>query len=190
VAELYAASHLGAVERKMMFESFETCEKTTLAFRAAQDWVDSLVRRRMERQGMLFFGPQTGCGKTHLACACANRLIQAGTLTVFMRTVLIPRHDQNAVLDLADPTETPVLILDDLGAEKPTPRLLECLYTIVECRLGSGAPTIVTTNLRPEGIRGYGTVGGYGDKLYSRLMQMCECVPVDGPDRRLKCTGR
>jgi len=201
--ELYRASNLGPVGRGMTFSRFDTNRRQAnhSGYVAALSYSQWLLGGQMGlvgedrvsqvelvwngKRGIMLYGPKTGCGKTHLACAIANWFIGAGLLTVFLPTVRIPRNDQEAILNLADPSATPVLILDDLGAEKATERLLECLYTIVDGRLWAGAPTIVTTNLRPDNIRRYGTGGGHGDKLYSRLMQMCECVPVDGPDRRL-----
>lgn len=151
-----------------------------MALEAAVEWVGAAVAGDC-RRGLMLFGP-TGTGKTHLACACANVLIESGVLALFLPTVRIPRNDQEAVERFASPSHAPFLVLDDIGAEKPTDRLLECLYTIVEGRLWSGAPVVATTNFDPPGLRA--RLGDYGERLVGRLAQVCTWHPVGGPDHR------
>lgn len=129
----------------------------------------------------------TGVGKTHLACAIANRLIrEKGIFCYVQPTTTIPREDEDEVRRLCQWREVPVLVLDDVGAEKPTPRALEILFKIVDGRLWGGAPLVVTTNYLEEGLKRWLEVAepGRGDKLVGRLKQACDWVKVGGRDRR------
>jgi DNA replication protein DnaC len=173
----------------MTFDNFDVDDGNMDAFNAL---IYALRRwRKKSPRGVLLYGP-TGVGKTHLAAATVNALLGDGVLAVFLRVVDMPRHDEDEVRRLSDPDEVPVLVLDDLGAEKSTERMLECLYSVVDGRLWAGAPLVVTTNFLPEDLRIHydaaaervGTAG-YGERLYSRLRQACVFVPVGGRDRRL-----
>lgn len=137
------------------------------------------------KPGLLLYGPP-GVGKSWIAACAVNRLVDALVGARFLRGVDVPRNDQWAVEQLADDVATPVLVYDDVGAEKFTPRALECLYLILDGRTHAGAPTIITTNWRPEALGAMlnDAGAGYGDKVVSRLRELCEWVPVGGTDRR------
>lgn len=168
------------------FHNFNVNDDNRHAFEKARRYADEFWDATV--RGLLFYGP-TGTGKTHLACAVANRLIERGIFTMFLQTVNIPRHDTEEVQKYIDPDEVPVLVLDDLGAEKLTARALECLYILIDGRLWANAPMIVTTNYTPESLRRRleGDEGsGYGDRLVGRLQEACELVPVGGDDYRKK----
>lgn len=163
----------------MTFDRFEPMEGKQSALRVAMKWDPGSGR------GLVFYGP-TGVGKSHLACAIVNRLIDEGIFVRFLRTVNIPKENTEEVEKLADPDEVPVLVLDDLGAEKGTERALECLYSIVDGRIWAGVPTVLTTNFKPEDLAGKlsETQPGYGERLLSRLKKACKLVPVAGKDMR------
>jgi len=162
----------------MTFETFRQERGKVAALRVVSDW-------KMGKRGLVLYGPP-GTGKTHLACAVANRLIRRGVFCRFLRTVQMPKQDNAEVERLSDPDEVPVLVLDDVGAEKGTERALECLYSVIDGRLWQGAPTIITTNYRPEDLQKRLDEGypGYGARILSRLRELCDFVPVGGRDMR------
>lgn len=136
-------------------------------------------------RGLYVYGP-TGTGKTQLACSVMNHLLDRGVFCRFLRTVDIPRNDQEALVELIDEGANPVLVLDDLGAEKQTPRLLECLYAIIDGRLWNGAYMVITSNYRPRDLARVlnAAEDGYGDRLVGRIREACRMVPLGGRDRR------
>jgi len=177
-------SGLGKIGLTKTFEHFVLDSSNRAAWEALTDWLGT-ADDRAYKTGLLLFGP-TGVGKTHLACAAANWLLDREVFCRYLRTVDIPREDTDAVRELANPDDTPWLVLDDLGAEKMTERALECLYLIIDGRLWHKAPTIVTTNYTPTQLRKMlnSAEAGQGDRLVGRLTELCQMVPLGGDDRR------
>jgi DNA replication protein DnaC len=73
-----------------------------------------------------------------------------------------------------------ILVLDDLGVERPTPLVLESLYRIIDTRADEGLRTIVTSNGKPSAL-----AATLGARIHSRLLGMCKVIHIDGPDGRL-----
>jgi len=129
----------------------------------------------------------TGTGKTHLAAA----IFRASRLTGCWSTVpdLLLRV-RSTFRDHADETEkeivnyytgAPMLVLDDLGAEKVTDWSLSTLYVIVNRRIDALKPTVVTSNLDLDKL------AAFDPRLASRLGGFCR-VKLAGRDRRLTVT--
>ena len=77
----------------------------------------------------------------------------------------------------------PLLILDDLRAERKTEFMSETLFNVIDGRYNSGLPLIVTTNLTAKELKQ--TSGDLSlDRVISRLLEMCHPVEVTGQDRR------
>lgn len=194
IKEMRHRSNLDDRGRACTFDNFDHLEKKEAAWRFSFEWVQAYKKSGAGSgeysggqlvQGILFYGP-TGVGKTHLACAIANSLISEMVFTYFLPTVRIPKQDSEEIERLSDPEEYPVLILDDLGAEKGTERALECLYSIIDGRIWKWAPMIITTNFEPEKLKSrLNSFGpGYGSRMLSRLRECCRFVPVGGKDMR------
>lgn len=173
-------SGIGKRGAKRTFENFEIEPDNEFAFLQAKKWNPD------KTTGVLFYGP-TGTGKTHLCYAITNSMIDQGIFVRFLRTVEIPRNDQEALEILVDIDETPILILDDLGTEKDTERGIECIYYLIDGRVSSDAPLIVTTNFSPDALKKkYNQARpGEGERLYGRLNEGCLFIPVGGRDHRL-----
>lgn len=74
-----------------------------------------------------------------------------------------------------------LLILDDIGSEKSTEWTTETMYRLINTRYESLRPTFIATNLTLSE-----TSKKYGDRVASRISEMCEIVKLDGEDLRLK----
>jgi DNA replication protein DnaC len=96
-----------------------------------------------------------GCGKTHLAAAIANRQLELGNPALFvsvpdlldhLRAAFQPDAGSGYDTRFDQVRDAPLLILDDLGVESPTPWAIEKLYQIFNHRYNAGLPTVITTN--------------------------------------------
>lgn len=121
-------------------------------------------------KGLLITG-LTGLGKTHLSLSIANELIQRGYSVMYNSAPDILSEleresfgrSTNDIMPLI--TSCDLLILDDLGAEYKSDRVLTFLYEILNTRLNRLLPTIVNTNLNVEEI-----ASRYPDRIGSRLL--------------------
>ena len=76
----------------------------------------------------------------------------------------------------------PLLILDDLSAERKTEYMQEIVQNVIDSRYRAGLPLIITTNLTGKELENPADVTS--QRLFSRLYQMCIPVKVEGTDRR------
>ncbi|HDN80639.1 MAG TPA: AAA family ATPase, partial [Chloroflexi bacterium] len=108
--------------------------------------------------GFLVLYGDNGTGKTHLAAAIANHLLGRGQAVLF---VVVPEFldwlrdafnlEGSRYRERFDAVKkTPMLILDDLGAQADTPWVEEKLFLLVDYRWRMELPTVVTTNHRLE----------------------------------------
>lgn len=74
---------------------------------------------------------------------------------------------------------TELLLVDDLGAAKNSEWVEEITYRLLNGRYEDVRPSIFTTNLPLPQLREQ-----LGDRLASRLVEMCAVVSIDGTDRR------
>jgi DNA replication protein DnaC len=185
-------SRLGPLESKR-FSTFAP-EKGINAF--SRDALGTAFRIAREYAAapagwLLLTGPSAS-GKTHLAAAITNELLdrQEGALWQFvpdfldhLRTTFNPQSDVtydelfNAVRD------APVLVLDDLGAHSSSTWAEEKLYQILAHRYNANLPTVITTaklldsfdgrirsRLMDPEISRVVAVVGYASEVVNRLM--------------------
>jgi DNA replication protein DnaC len=106
-------------------------------------------------EGWLLLEGTYGCGKTHLAAAIGNERLQRGEMVMFITVPDLLDHLRSAYAPSAEATydetferirNTPMLILDDLGAESPSQWAKEKLFQLLNHRYSHRLPTIITTN--------------------------------------------
>ena len=74
-----------------------------------------------------------------------------------------------------------LLFIDDLGAEKVTEWVEEVVYLTVNSYYENNIPIIFTSNYPLSGI-----AEKVGERVASRIKEMCHIVALTGEDRRLK----
>lgn len=114
------------------------------AFLKSREWAES-------PEGWLVLLGATGCGKTHLSAAIANARLAEGDRVAFVNVpdlldALRPGGEADGAALLQTIREVPVLILDDLGAQKSTPWAEEKLYQLLNHRHLARLHTVVTSN--------------------------------------------
>lgn len=199
------------------FENFES-DNDYESQPKGRPWNSSLQRAKIEVQGfaanypagtdrgLLLMGP-CGAGKTHLAVAAMKELLKRGHHALFydyrelLKEIQASYNpaSQTAEMEVLEPVlTTEVLLLDDLGASKPSDWALETVGLILNSRYNEQRATIVTTNyldrdasapvMMPSGQRAPkmedALADRVGQRIRSRLYEMCHTVSIDAPDYR------
>jgi DNA replication protein DnaC len=181
--------------RDCNFENFaDNVASLQSAKRRARDFVDLYPA---VDAGLLLVGP-AGRGKTHLACAILSELVVtksvAGLYADFsdlllrIQTSFRPDADSSKESVLNPYADAEVLVLDELGASKPHPWVLDVLYNLLNTRYNRKRITIATSNFEDEPDRASGERDSLEDRvgarIRSRLYEMCLMVPLRGEDFR------
>jgi DNA replication protein DnaC len=166
-----------------------------------------------DKTGLLFVG-SVGVGKTHLAVGIIKDLIrEKGIHCLFCDYRELLKSIQNSYNPSVQATEmeilrpvfdAEVLVLDELGAVRSTEWVFDTVNYILNSRYNENKTTIITTNFpdKPEqdkleaddNPRSYSaadraarreTLGDrIGERMRSRLHEMCKKVEMEGPDYR------
>ncbi|HEY0319987.1 MAG TPA: ATP-binding protein [Pyrinomonadaceae bacterium] len=147
-------------------------------------------------RGLVFMGP-VGVGKTHLSVAILRALMEKGVGCLFYEFGSLLKEIQNSynpisqtseLKVLAPVFEAEVLVLDELGASKPTDWVRDTMMQIINTRYNDRKLTIFTTNYldgrRAE--RDETLEDRIGVRLRSRLYEMCKTIHIEGEDYRKK----
>jgi len=182
---LMEETHLSPRFRTRTFERFRPTPDTRRALDLCRRWAAAYPGGpAADGVGIALVGP-VGTGKTHLAAAVVNALVERGHYPLFVSVPdLIARfragiESGTAERQLLLAKSAEVLVLDDLGAERVTDWAAEQLYRLINARYEALQPTIVTTNLEPSELAEH-----LGERAVSRLLEMCRWVRVDGDDWR------
>lgn len=134
----------------------------------------------------MLFG-NVGIGKSYTAGCIANALIDRMISVRYVNTTDIVNHMQgNLEADrdsyLKRLTRPDLLILDDLGAERNTSYGKERVFDVVNRRLLSRKPMIITTNI-PLSVMQKAT--DLDDRrIYDRILEVCVPILFDGENFR------
>jgi DNA replication protein DnaC len=167
--------------------------------------------------GLLLMGP-CGVGKTHLAVAALRQLMVRGHDARFydyrellkeLQASYDPDHPVSEMGVLGPVLKAEVLLIDDIGASKPSPWALDTIGHILNKRYNDNRVTLLTTNYldRPESesavvpmpsgqkittAREETLVDRLGQRVRSRLYEMCRTVEIFAPDyrREIRHAGR
>ncbi|MEP6900399.1 MAG: ATP-binding protein [Actinomycetota bacterium] len=145
-------------------------------------------------RGLLFMGT-VGVGKTHLAVSILKGLTERGFNCLFYESGSLLKEIQNSyntstqtseLKVLAPILEAEILVLDEIGATKPSEWVRDTMANIVNTRYNDKKLTIITTNyLDEKRIEREETLEErIGVRLRSRLFEMCKTVAIGGEDFR------
>lgn len=169
---------LGVSPRENMDWIFRTCRRWAAGFST--------------ESGSLLLTGDPGLGKTFLSAAIAREVSGEGFSVVYDTAAhIFERFEarkfgreagEEIDADLERVMDCDLLILDDLGTEMTTPFVQSALYSIVNGRVLSRRPAIVSTNLKLEELG-----RRYGPQTASRLEGEYQILPFFGEDiRKLK----
>jgi DNA replication protein DnaC len=162
--------------------------------------------------GLLLMGP-CGAGKTHLAVAALRQVVQRGHTGMFydyrelLKEIQASYNPENPSTELGvlEPVvSADLLLLDDLGANKPSAWALETVGHILNARYNAQRITLLTTNYLDSAPAQPGhaplrlSMGQaaaaaareetlsdrLGARVRSRLYEMCRTIEIVAPDYR------
>lgn len=158
---------------------------------AMQNYVQHFPQFRQQGKGLLLFGG-VGTGKTFLAACAANALIDRCVpclVTNFVRIFNTAQGLFDGRQEYFDSLNRfPLLVLDDLFAERQTDTMLEIVYNVIDARYRAKLPVIVTTNMTREELMHPADIRH--QRIISRLFEMCAVIEVAGQDRRAAALKR
>lgn len=161
-------------QRPARYADARVRDLATDAQRTMLDWLAGPSR------ALVVSGP-VGVGKTHAAWALASHAVDAGgdvaawTVPDFLVAVA-PEGDPTA---LRTAQKVPLLLLDDLGVEKPSEWRVEQLTALFDHRMREDRRQVITTNADYQTLE-----ARYGERVMSRLTGDAVILRLTGPDRR------
>lgn len=193
IEKLFKQSKLGERFKNRTFENFQILDDNKTVFDTARKYATEFEKYKAEGIGLNFNGTY-GTGKTHLAAAIANFLINKDIPVIFGTVIsllgkLKESYDRDEseteILDLYGSVD--LLILDDLGKERVNEWVLEKLYHIINERYENNLPLVITTNYDIDDLTKRFTTKNNEETakaITSRLWEMCCGQEMDFEDYR------
>lgn len=151
--------------------------------------VDYAAGFSLQSENLLMIGA-SGLGKTHLSLGIAKAAIEKGFGVVYGSVQNLMTQLEREKFGRAEPGQEmgqeilncDLLILDDLGTEFTTAFVTSAIYNIINSRLLSGKPTIISTNLALKELEEH-----YSERVMSRVIGNYQVLGFVGRDiRQLK----
>lgn len=143
--------------------------------------------------GLYLYGA-AGTGKTHLLVAAGKAIIDQYSAAVLYASTaeLVARAkaqfgkgaDADAPSPFDEAADAEVLLLDDIGTEKPSEWLLEQMYRLFNTRYNDGLTTLLTSNVSLESFE-----ANYDARIADRIHEMTTPLHCDGESRRRQNKG-
>lgn len=196
IERMIAESKLGERFRTRTFENFILNDKNKYAYEISKKYANEFKKYKKDGTGLIFIGSY-GTGKTHLAAAICHELIKQnyqpifGTMITLLEKIKATYDDEYAkeneeqVIDKY--TRCDLLVIDDLGKERPTEWAIEKLYYIINTRYERNLPVIITTNYSIEKLINRLTIKDNvetAEAIVSRLYEMCVGIQMEWEDFR------
>lgn len=164
-----------------------------------RDWVTGLATAAFGEQerrnapvasvsrgpSLLLLGP-TGVGKTYEAYGAVRELAVTGAFARWtvvtaadLYAALRPRHGVDSEAEFRRYVNAGALLIDDLGASKVSEFTEDVNFRLINRRYEDQLPTLITSNVLPKELS-----ARVGDRVGSRLNEMCTRVVITGQDRR------
>ena len=163
------------------------------ALKSLKDACDAAQSYAQKPRGWLLLTGDYGSGKTHLAAAVANFRAKLGDPPLFVMVSDLLDHLRATFGSNSETTfdrrfdeirTTPLLVLDDLGAQSMTPWVREKLHQLFDYRYNAELPTVITVAAD--------ALNEVDPRVRSRLLdaRLCRIVGITAPAYHGKPAGR
>lgn len=177
-----------AFEDKIQYrQTFENDDGTLEHRETALKYVENFEKMEKENIGLILTGA-VGTGKTYLASAIANALIEKGITVKMTNFATILNDMMNLQIDknkyIKNLNDKRLLIIDDFGIQRDTSFALEHIFNIVDSRCRAMKPIIITTNLSVSTLMNIKDLKE--KRIYERILEMATPIIFTGENHRLK----
>lgn len=183
----------GIMDKEFLKNNFENDNGSNIKiFNICKKYINKWEDMKKENIGIIFYG-DVGCGKTFYASCIANELFKNGVsicITSFPKIIdkLMNFTEESKMLIEKVKTQS-LLVIDDFGVERETEYVMEQMFKILDDRLRTGLPTIITTNLEIKQLEQPKTLAQR--RIYSRILEMCPIkILVDNENNRQEKSER
>lgn len=178
------------------FDNYKVDNYNKDIYKIGLEYCKEWRRMKAENVGMTLMGP-VGIGKSYLSFCIANRLLRKNVPVIAISSINIINRIYESYGKFGEEGEVAVinklrnadlLVLDDLGAEHTSKNGKEkqIIYSIIDSRIRSKKPMIITTNLNRTQLRNK-LIGADGiDRTYDRLLAVCPVIELEGKSRRME----
>ena len=195
ISKLFKNNNLGKRQLNSTFENYKITNKNKNAYENVKKYVNKLIKGTTNKG--LFITGAYGVGKTYLASCIANEIIKNGKSVIFGTLIQLLDFIRDSYSDseVSDKdylnlySSVDLLVIDDLGKEKPSEWGLEKLFTIINSRYENNLPVIITTNYNQNSLAERLSLNGEietANSIISRLYEMCYLVKINDIDHRIK----
>ena len=165
---------------------FESATVMTPQLAKARRYVQNWDEFKKTGIGLIMFG-DVSTGKSYAAGCIANALIDRLESVLFVRmSDVVNRMQGNFGTDRNHYMESlmcpDLLVLDDSGAERNTSFSKECVFDVVDKRLLTGKPMIITTNIPVSIMRESTDLDNR--RIYDRILAVCTPFRFNGGNFR------
>lgn len=185
IAKLRANSLMAPQLRTSVFEKAKFDQFNTKNLNACKRYAEHFDEMKKHCQGLLLYGG-VGTGKTFAAACIANYLLEHKVpvvITSFVKLLSTMQgfnSDDEATIRRINRAD--LLILDDLGVERSSDFVIEKVYNIINSRVRTNLPMILTTNLSINDMKSSDDIRY--QRIYDRIFKCCFPMPFAGPSRR------
>lgn len=184
--------------KESTFEGFEVTKSREEAFERSLIFVEKYVQNPDSFHKGLYLHGAFGVGKTYLLGAIAHELSTFGYPSTLVHYPTFATEMRSSVGDqttgdkLEAYKQTPILMLDDIGAEYPTDWMRDdVLGVILQYRMQNELPTLFSSNLNLDELEEHLTYNQKGDpsplkakRIMERVRFLSDEVSVSGVNRR------
>lgn len=171
----------------MIYTTSNAVNIATAARKICKNYILEFKKFQDNGKGLYFYSREKGSGKTMLALALGNALINMYNTSVKFVTTpelfaeIKKTYDKSSEFkesELLDSLkQVPVLILDDIGTEKQSGWVNDILYQILNTRMTAKLVTIFTSNVHISQL-------AHDDRIKSRIEKMS--FPVQMPEESIR----